>query len=110
MQRAERPVGRRITLHVSHDRSVRLLIRSPEHNQRAVRIKQTGISCLKSVVRGRDCELHPLLALLSVLGGVQALGPIGILVGPMVVVFLQVLLQMLHQEVRSFEKRAAKKS
>ena len=27
-------------------------------------------------------DLHPLLALLSVLGGVQALGPIGIFVGP----------------------------
>jgi predicted PurR-regulated permease PerM len=54
-------------------------------------------------------NLHPLLALLSVLGGVQALGPIGIFVGPMVVVFLQVLLQMLHTEMKAFEKRSAKK-
>jgi predicted PurR-regulated permease PerM len=53
-------------------------------------------------------NLHPLLALLSVLGGVKALGPIGILVGPMVVVFLQVLLQMLHQEMQAYDKRAAK--
>jgi predicted PurR-regulated permease PerM len=38
---------------------------------------------------------------LSVLGGVQALGPIGIFVGPMVVVFLHVLLNMLHTELDS---------
>lgn len=45
-------------------------------------------------------KLHPLLALLSVLGGVQALGPIGIFVGPMVVAFLQVLLHILEKELR----------
>lgn len=50
------------------------------------------------VLHGRS-NLHPLLALLSVLGGVQALGPIGIFVGPMVVVFLQALLNMLHTEL-----------
>jgi predicted PurR-regulated permease PerM len=49
------------------------------------------------VLRGKS-KLHPLLALLSVLGGVQALGPLGILVGPMIVVFLQTLLNILHRE------------
>ena len=52
------------------------------------------------VLHGRS-NLHPLLALLSVLGGVQALGPIGIFVGPMVVAFLQTLLNMLHTEMDS---------
>jgi predicted PurR-regulated permease PerM len=52
------------------------------------------------VLHGRS-NLHPLLALLSVLGGVQALGPIGILVGPMVVAFLQTLLNMVHAELNS---------
>jgi len=52
------------------------------------------------VLHGRS-NLHPLLALLSVLGGVQALGPIGIFVGPMVVAFLQTLLNMLHRELNS---------
>ena len=52
------------------------------------------------VLHGRS-NLHPLLALLSVLGGVQALGPIGIFVGPMVVAFLQTLLNMLHTELDS---------
>ncbi len=50
------------------------------------------------VLHGRS-NLHPLLALLSVLGGVEALGPIGILVGPMIVAFLQTLLNMVHAEL-----------
>lgn len=53
------------------------------------------------VLKGRS-NLHPLLALLSVLGGVQAMGPIGILVGPMVAAFLQTLLNMLHTELQTF--------
>jgi predicted PurR-regulated permease PerM len=52
------------------------------------------------VLHGRS-NLHPLLALLSVLGGAQALGPIGIFVGPMVVAFLQTLLNMVHAELDS---------
>lgn len=58
------------------------------------------------VLHGRS-NLHPLLALLSVLGGVQALGPIGIFVGPMVVAFLQTLLNMVHVELTSMTKPAA---
>ncbi len=50
------------------------------------------------VLQGRS-NLHPLLALLSVLGGMQAMGPIGILVGPMVVAFVQPLLAMLQTEL-----------
>lgn len=50
------------------------------------------------VLHGRS-NLHPLLALLSVVGGVQALGPIGILVGPMLVALLQALLVMLNKEL-----------
>ncbi|MFG0262993.1 MAG: AI-2E family transporter, partial [Novipirellula sp. JB048] len=50
------------------------------------------------VLHGRS-QLHPLFALLSVLGGVKVFGPIGILVGPMVVVFLQALLEILNHEL-----------
>lgn len=50
------------------------------------------------ILHGRS-QLHPLLALLSVLGGIQVFGPIGLLVGPMIVVFLQTLLEMLHHEL-----------
>ena len=55
------------------------------------------------VLHGRS-NLHPLLALLSVLGGMHALGVIGIFVGPMVVAFLQTLLNMLHNELHAMQK------
>jgi predicted PurR-regulated permease PerM len=58
------------------------------------------------MLRGRS-NVHPLLALLSILGGVQVLGAIGILVGPMLVVFLQTLLKILHREMTSFESGPA---
>ena len=54
---------------------------------------------IKPFVLHGTSNLHPLLALLSVLGGVTALGPIGILIGPMVVVFLQTLLKILQREL-----------
>ena len=60
-------------------------------------------SSSRYVLHGQS-NLHPLLALLSVLGGIQALGPIGILVGPMVVVFLQVLLKLVQREMSSLDK------
>jgi predicted PurR-regulated permease PerM len=60
---------------------------------------------VKPMVLHGQSNLHPLLALLSVLGGVQALGPVGLLVGPMVVVFLQTSLGILHREVASGELR-----
>lgn len=56
------------------------------------------------VLHGRS-NLHPLLALLSVLGGVQAMGPIGIFVGPMVVVFLHALLNMFQGELEQMGKK-----
>jgi predicted PurR-regulated permease PerM len=59
-----------------------------------------------AVLHGRS-NLHPLLALLSVLGGVEALGAIGIFVGPMVVAFLQTLLEMVHTELNSMTKSPA---
>jgi predicted PurR-regulated permease PerM len=61
---------------------------------------------IKPLVLQGQSNLHPLLALLSVLGGVQALGPIGVLVGPMVVAFLQTVLNILHRELTALEKPA----
>jgi predicted PurR-regulated permease PerM len=57
---------------------------------------------IKPFVLHGQSKLHPLLALLSILGGVTVLGPIGILVGPMLVSFLQALLAMLRKELDSF--------
>jgi len=61
---------------------------------------------IKPLVLRGGSNLHPLLALLSVIGGVQALGPIGILVGPMVVVFLQTLMNMVHAELTKMTAEA----
>jgi predicted PurR-regulated permease PerM len=63
---------------------------------------------IKPLVLQGQSNLHPLLALLSVLGGVKALGPIGVVVGPMVVAFLQALLKMVQIELDhlSGEKQA----
>ena len=58
---------------------------------------------IKAYVLHDHSQLHPLFALLSVLGGVQVFGPIGILVGPMVVVFLQTLLEILNHELTTEE-------
>jgi predicted PurR-regulated permease PerM len=54
---------------------------------------------IKAYVLQDHSQIHPLFALLSVLGGVQVFGPVGILVGPMVVVFLQTLLEILNHEL-----------
>ncbi len=58
---------------------------------------------IKPYILHGETNLHPLLALLSVIGGVAALGPIGILIGPMVVVFLQTLLKILQRELSLME-------
>ncbi|MEX2139415.1 MAG: AI-2E family transporter [Pirellulales bacterium] len=63
---------------------------------------------IKPLVLHGQSNLHPLLALLSVLGGVKALGPIGIFVGPMAVVFLQAGLKMLNTEIGKFERVSLK--
>jgi predicted PurR-regulated permease PerM len=63
---------------------------------------------LKPLVLHGQAKLHPLLALLSVLGGVQMLGPLGIFVGPMVVAFLQAGLKMLNSELQMLRSKPAK--
>jgi predicted PurR-regulated permease PerM len=65
---------------------------------------------VKAFVLHGQSQLHPLLALLSVLGGVQALGPVGIVVGPMVVALLQTLLSILQRELLQFEQQRNRRS
>jgi predicted PurR-regulated permease PerM len=55
---------------------------------------------IKPYVLHGQSNLHPLLALMSILGGVKALGPVGILVGPMLVAFIHALLVMVNKELR----------
>ncbi|HUY32264.1 MAG TPA: AI-2E family transporter [Pirellulales bacterium] len=65
---------------------------------------------IKPLVLQGQSNLHPLLALLSVLGGVKAMGPIGIVVGPMIVAFLQALLKMLQVELDAMGNQAGKEA
>ncbi|HWB12444.1 MAG TPA: AI-2E family transporter [Pirellulales bacterium] len=69
-------------------------------------VVSTSDNIIKPLVLQGQSNLHPLLALLSVLGGVKALGPIGILVGPMIVAFLQALLKMVQIELDHLSKPA----
>ena len=62
-------------------------------------VVSTVDNIIKPIVLHGQSKLHPLLALLSVLGGVGALGPIGIFVGPIAVAFLQAALTMLQTEL-----------
>lgn len=63
-------------------------------------------SILKPLLLHGQSKLNPLLAVLSVLGGVEALGPIGVFVGPMAVAFLQVGLNMLQTEIAGLNEPA----
>lgn len=58
---------------------------------------------IKPLVLHGQSNLHPLLALISVLGGVEVLGPVGIIVGPMLVAFVQALLVMINRELKNWE-------
>lgn len=60
---------------------------------------------IKPLVLQERSNLHPLPALLSVLGGAQALGPIGVFVGPMVLALLHTLLVMLRGEMKGWEPK-----
>ncbi|MEQ8837465.1 MAG: AI-2E family transporter, partial [Lacipirellulaceae bacterium] len=71
-------------------------------------IVSSSDNLVKPYVLHGQSNLHPLLALLSVLGGVQVLGPIGILVGPMLVAFVQALLNMLNKELRLMSNGTSK--
>jgi predicted PurR-regulated permease PerM len=71
-------------------------------------IVSTVDNFVKPAILHGQSNLHPLLALLSVLGGVTALGPIGLFVGPMAVAFLQALLKIMHSELLSLNRDLAK--
>ena len=55
----------------------------------------------------RPFESSPLAGLAERAGGIQALGPIGIFIGPMAVAFLQTLLNMVHTELNTMTRSEA---
>ena len=60
---------------------------------------------IKPLVLHGQSNMHPLIALLSILGGIATMGPIGLLIGPMVVAFLQTLLKILRRELASLDNQ-----
>lgn len=56
---------------------------------------------LNPVVVGNKINLHPLLILFSVLGGLSLLGPIGILVGPLTISLLYTLISIYRNEFQN---------
>jgi predicted PurR-regulated permease PerM len=48
---------------------------------------------------GRKNNMHPLIILISVLGGIGLFGPIGFIVGPVIVTLFLVLLEIYHQYI-----------
>jgi predicted PurR-regulated permease PerM len=60
------------------------------------------ISTIDNILRpklvGRDSQMHPLLVLLSTLGGIIAFGLIGFIIGPIIVALFMALLRIYEQE------------
>ncbi len=54
---------------------------------------------IRPLVIGRKVELHPLLLLFALLGGIQLFGFIGVFVGPVVVSVIPALVNLLREEI-----------
>ncbi len=54
---------------------------------------------LNPIFVGRKIDIHPLLVLFSVLGGISLMGPIGILVGPLAISFIYALMSVYKSEI-----------
>lgn len=54
---------------------------------------------LNPIVVGRKIEIHPLIVLFSILGGISLMGPLGILIGPLIISFLYALVSVHKSEV-----------
>ncbi|MEX0703846.1 MAG: AI-2E family transporter [Planctomycetales bacterium] len=59
---------------------------------------------VRTYVLHSDAKLHPLLAFVSVLGGLQAMGLWGVFVGPIVASFLHALVQIFNTELKEFSR------
>lgn len=49
---------------------------------------------------GRSVNIHPITALFSVLGGIVLMGPLGIVIGPLIISFIHTLLMVSKTELR----------
>lgn len=53
---------------------------------------------LNPIIVGKKIEIHPLLVLFSVLGGIAFMGPLGILIGPLTISFMYALVSVYKTE------------
>jgi predicted PurR-regulated permease PerM len=65
-----------------------------------VAVVSTADNIVRPWVVGGKVELHPLVLVFSILGGVQAFGFLGLFLGPVIASVLSVLLGMIREEVR----------
>jgi predicted PurR-regulated permease PerM len=61
---------------------------------------------LNPFIVGRSVEIHPMLILFSVLGGVALMGPIGIVLGPLAISFVFAVMSVYSSEIRHEETPA----
>jgi len=61
---------------------------------------------IRPLVIGSKVELHPLLLLFALLGGLQAFGFIGIFIGPVVISLIASLISMLREELTASSRNA----
>lgn len=70
------------------------------------------VSFLDNVVRtyvlNNDTKLHPLLAFISILGGLQVMGLWGVFIGPIVASCLHALVKIFNHELQEFSKEKDK--
>jgi predicted PurR-regulated permease PerM len=59
---------------------------------------------IRTYILHSDVRLHPLLAFVSVLGGLQALGLWGVFIGPIVASCLHALVQIFNTELHEFSR------
>lgn len=65
---------------------------------------------IKAYILQNDTSLHPLLAFVSVFGGMQVMGLWGIFVGPVVACCLHALLKIFNTELNEFSKERLQQS
>jgi predicted PurR-regulated permease PerM len=68
-----------------------------------VAVVSTADNVIRPWVVGGKVELHPLVLVFSILGGVQVFGFLGLFLGPVSASVLWVLLGMIRDELRSVE-------
>lgn len=64
---------------------------------------------IRTYVLNSDTKLHPLLAFISILGGMQVLGLWGVFIGPIVASCLHALVKIFNVELKAFSKERQKR-